>query len=140
MLITRPPHTVDSVQGNVGCCLLILNLAFLCVLQHADRTFHDPAGNVEHHDTGYWIVDMDQNSPHTVKMLVPEVAYAELVEDDCVQHVYCGMPYLMPALSFMWYVHDRILELLHNAVTYSVKNNFNITLPSMSLSLKCLFS
>jgi hypothetical protein len=83
---------------------------------------------------------MDQNSPHTVKMLVPEVAYAELVEDDCVQHVYCGMPYLMPALSFMWYVHDRILELLHNAVTYSVKNNFNITLPSMSLSLKCLFS
>jgi hypothetical protein len=83
---------------------------------------------------------MDQNSPHIVKSLVPEVANAELVKDDCIQHLYCGMPYLMPALSFIWYVHNRILELLHNAVTCSVKNNFNTTLPSVSLSLKSLFS
>jgi hypothetical protein len=73
------------------------------------------------HDTGYWIVDMDQNSPHTVKSLVPEMANVELVDNDCVEHVYCGMPYLMPALSFIWYVHDRILDLLHNAITCSVK-------------------
>jgi hypothetical protein len=64
---------------------------------------------------------MDQNSPHTVKSLVPEMANVELVDNDCVEHVFCGMPYLMPALSFIWYVHDRILELLHNAVTCSVK-------------------
>jgi hypothetical protein len=65
---------------------------------------------------------MDLNSPHTVKSLVPEVANAELVKDDCVQHLYCGMPYLVPALSFIWYVHDRILELLHNAVSYCEEN------------------
>jgi len=83
---------------------------------------------------------MDQNSPQSVRLLVPEVTNAELVKDDCVQHMYCGMPYLVPALSFIWYVHDRILELLHHAVMYSVKNNFNTNLPSVSLSLKCLFS
>jgi hypothetical protein len=74
------------------------------LLQHADRTFHDVSGNVKHHDTGYWIVDMDQNSPHSVKSFVPELANVQLVEEDCVQQVYCGMPYLMPALSFIWYV------------------------------------
>ena len=83
---------------------------------------------------------MDLNSPHSVKSLVPEVANAVLVKDDCVQRLYCGMPYLVPALSFIWYVHDRILELLNNAVSYSVKNNFITNLPSVSLSLKCLFS
>lgn len=84
---------------------------------------------------------MDQNSPHSVKSLVPEVANAVLVKDDCVQHLYCGMPYLMPALSLIWYVHDnRILELVHNAVTNSVKNNFNTNFPSVSFSLRCLFS
>jgi len=75
------------------------------LIAHADRTFHNPAGSVERHDTGYWIVDMDQNSPHSVKLLVPEVTNAELVKDDCVQHMYCGMPYLMPALSFIWKTH-----------------------------------
>jgi hypothetical protein len=75
------------------------------LLQHADRTFHDVAGNVKHHDTGYWIVDMDQNSPNTVKSLVPEMANIQPVEEDCVQQMYCGMPYLMPALSFIWYDH-----------------------------------
>jgi hypothetical protein len=61
---------------------------------------------------------MDENSPHSVKSLVPEVANAELVKDDCIQHLYCGMPYLMPAMSLIWYVHDdRILDLLYNAVT-----------------------
>jgi hypothetical protein len=74
------------------------------LLQHADRTFHDDAGNVEHHDTGYWVVNMDQNSPHTVKPLVSEMAHMQLVDEDCVHQVYCGMPYLMPALSFIWYV------------------------------------
>lgn len=83
---------------------------------------------------------MDQNSPHSVKLLVPEVTNAELVKDDCVQYMYCGMPYLVPALSFIWYVRDRILELPHNAVTYSVKNNFNTNLPYVSVSLKYLFS
>jgi hypothetical protein len=84
-----------SLNCNVSCVLL----------QHADRTFHDAARNVQHHDTGYWIVNMDLNSPHTVKSVVPEMVNAQLVEEDCVQQLYCGMPYLMPALSFMWYVH-----------------------------------
>lgn len=75
------------------------------MIAHADRVFHDAAGTVKKHTTGYWIVDMDQNSPHTVKSLVPEVEYAELVEEDCVQELYCGMPYLMPVLTFLWKTH-----------------------------------
>jgi hypothetical protein len=69
-----------------------------------DRAFHDDAGNIKYHGTGYWIVNMDQNSPRTVKSLIPEMAYMQPVDLDCVHQVYCGMPYLMPALSFIWYV------------------------------------
>ncbi|XP_021931492.1 endoplasmic reticulum metallopeptidase 1-like [Zootermopsis nevadensis] len=57
------------------------------MIAHADRTFHDVSGNVKHHDTGYWIVDMDQNSPYTVKSLVQEMANVRL------------------ALSFIWKTH-----------------------------------
>jgi hypothetical protein len=91
------------------CNVWVLKIEDCCtsrvLLQHADRTFHDDAGNVKYHGTGYWVVNMDQNSPGTVKQLVPEMANMQLVDQDCLQQVYCGMPYLMPALSFIWYVY-----------------------------------
>lgn len=121
ILLVKNPARILSILG--GLFLIAIGLLILTplgfpysgdpaapapqrfMIAHADRTFRDPAGNVERHDTGYWIVDMDQNSPHTVKSLVPEMANVELVDNDCVEHVFCGMPYLMPALSFIWKTH-----------------------------------
>ncbi|KAG5898670.1 hypothetical protein JTB14_030620 [Gonioctena quinquepunctata] len=35
------------------------------MIAHARRTFHDASGNVTKNMTGYWMADMDINSPHT---------------------------------------------------------------------------
>lgn len=55
--------------------------------------------------TGYWIADMDINSPHTVDRYVPEMTKAELVRQDCEDHLYCGLPYLVPVLTMIWKTH-----------------------------------
>lgn len=48
---------------------------------------------------------MDINSPHSVERYVKEVGQAELVERDCVEHLYCGLPYLVPVVSMIWKTH-----------------------------------
>jgi hypothetical protein len=74
-------------------------------LQHSKRTFHDVTGAITDEKTGYWIVDMDINSPHTVDKHVPEMAKAELVDQDCTDYLYCGLPYLVPVLTMLWKTH-----------------------------------
>lgn len=48
---------------------------------------------------------MDLNSPHSVERYVNEVNRAELVTKDCDDHLYCGLPYLVPVLSLIWKTH-----------------------------------
>lgn len=48
---------------------------------------------------------MDINSPFSVERYVNEVSRAELVERDCVEHLYCGLPYLVPVLTMIWKTH-----------------------------------
>lgn len=55
--------------------------------------------------TGFWIADMDINSPHTVDRHVPHMKNAELVSEDCVKYLYCGLPYLVPVLNMIWKTH-----------------------------------
>nr|CAD7460312.1 unnamed protein product [Timema tahoe] len=74
------------------------------LITHTERTYHDIAGKVRSKETGYWVADLDLNSPDSVKSLVPEFARVRLV-DDCEDELYCGLPYLMPVLSFLWKTH-----------------------------------
>ncbi|XP_044264233.1 endoplasmic reticulum metallopeptidase 1-like isoform X5 [Tribolium madens] len=53
------------------------------MIAHTKRTFHDVTGAITNQKSGYWIVDMDINSPHTVDRHVPEMAAA----DSCFNHV-----------------------------------------------------
>ncbi|KAJ3647303.1 hypothetical protein Zmor_019187 [Zophobas morio] len=75
------------------------------MIAHSKRTFHDVSGAIANEKTGYWIVDMDINSPHTVDRHVPEMAAAELVDEDCKNYLYCGLPYLVPVLTMLWKTH-----------------------------------
>ncbi|KAK9707901.1 Peptidase family M28 [Popillia japonica] len=75
------------------------------MLSHTKRTFHSAAGDVMHESSGYWIIDLDINSPHTVDRFVPEVAAAELIDKECAVYLYCGLPYLVPVLSMIWKTH-----------------------------------
>lgn len=75
------------------------------MLQHAKRTFHDVNGAIKEEKSGFWIVDMDINSPHIVARSVPQLRNAELVDQDCKDYLYCGMPYLVPVLTMIWKTH-----------------------------------
>lgn len=75
------------------------------MIAHTDRTFYDEFNKIAMKSSGYWIVDLDINSPHTVDHLVPEMADAILLDEDCDRYLYCGQPYLVPAQSFIWLTH-----------------------------------
>ena len=89
-------HVTNSPSNFKTITLLFINL------QHVKRTFHGASGDVTNKSTGYWIIDLDINSPHTVDRYVPEVKRAQLVEEDCVNHLYCGLSYYVPVLSMIW--------------------------------------
>lgn len=109
---------------------------------HAERSFHDIKGDLINQETGFWMVDLDVNSPHTLRGLVPEIDNARLVTSDCEKYLYCGMPYFIPILSFIWKTHwisgppievplDTTFELLHRkTISQSVQRlTFNVTGP-----------
>lgn len=48
---------------------------------------------------------MDINSPYIVAQSVPQLKNAVLVEQDCNDYLYCGMPYLVPVLTMMFKTH-----------------------------------
>ncbi|KAL1493675.1 hypothetical protein ABEB36_009373 [Hypothenemus hampei] len=75
------------------------------MIAHTQRTFHDASNAIINKTNGYWIVDMDINSPHTVDNYVPLMKTAQLVEKECIDYVYCGLPYLVPVLTMIWKTH-----------------------------------
>ncbi|CAH0380645.1 unnamed protein product [Bemisia tabaci] len=75
------------------------------IIVHTDRILHDENGAVRSHKSGFWIVDLDVNSPRMVRGLVPEIANAELISDDCKNELYCGLPYIIPVATFIWKTH-----------------------------------
>lgn len=48
---------------------------------------------------------MDINSPHTVDKYVPEMTKATLLDKDCKERLFCGVPYLVPVLSLISKTH-----------------------------------
>ncbi|XP_060528863.1 endoplasmic reticulum metallopeptidase 1-like [Cylas formicarius] len=75
------------------------------MMAHTKRTFHDVSGAVVNESGGYWIADMDVNSPHTVDRHVPLMRTAKLVREECDRYLYCGLPYLVPVLTMIWKTH-----------------------------------
>lgn len=90
------------VLCKITVCYLSYIYIFFCDLQHTQRQFYDVNGNVRYSGTGYWLVNLDMNSPHSVESIVPEVAAATPTVRDCEKELYCGFPYLMPVTTFLW--------------------------------------
>lgn len=72
------------------------------MIAHTQRQYYDINGNLRYAGTGYWIVDLDMNSPHSVEPMVPEIGAATPTVKDCEKELYCGLPYLMPVTTFLW--------------------------------------
>ncbi|KAL1130293.1 hypothetical protein AAG570_013231 [Ranatra chinensis] len=108
-LLTTVPIMGRSGSGNhselvlslIACAMFLLLLNFV---QHVERTFHGPNYKVLDHQGGYWVVDLDVNSPQSVMSIVPDMALAQQV-DDCNTRLYCGLPYIIPVLTLIWRTH-----------------------------------
>jgi hypothetical protein len=95
-------ETIMFIFFNWKILVKICNL--LCVGQHVDRVYHNADGAVRAHKSGFWVVNMDVNSPRSVVSLVPEMGQATLIDDECEKELYCGLPYLIPVYSIVWLV------------------------------------
>ncbi|KAL6262629.1 hypothetical protein P5V15_005422 [Pogonomyrmex californicus] len=72
------------------------------MIAHSQRQYYNADGSERYSGAGYWLVDLDMNSPHSVESIVPEVAAAMPTVRDCEKELYCGFPYLMPVTTFLW--------------------------------------
>ncbi|XP_012284730.1 endoplasmic reticulum metallopeptidase 1 isoform X2 [Orussus abietinus] len=72
------------------------------MIAHAQRQFYQANGTLRHSTTGFWVVDLDMNSPQSVEAMVPEMGAAIPTIKDCENELYCGLPYLMPVTTFLW--------------------------------------
>ncbi|XP_022910899.1 endoplasmic reticulum metallopeptidase 1-like [Onthophagus taurus] len=75
------------------------------MLCHVQRTMHDNSGDAPKTSSGYWVIDMDINSPYSVHRYVPEMYVANPVDEDCKKYLFCGLPYLVPVMSMIWKTH-----------------------------------
>ncbi|XP_017763460.1 PREDICTED: endoplasmic reticulum metallopeptidase 1-like [Eufriesea mexicana] len=72
------------------------------MIAHTQRQYYDINGNLRHSGTGYWIADLDMNSPYSVEAMVPEIGAVMSTVKDCEKELYCGLPYFMPVTTFLW--------------------------------------
>ncbi|XP_029051156.2 endoplasmic reticulum metallopeptidase 1-like [Osmia bicornis bicornis] len=72
------------------------------MIAHSQRQYYDLNGKLRYSGTGYWIADLDMNSPYSVEAMVPEIGAVAPTVKDCEKELYCGLPYFMPVTTFLW--------------------------------------
>lgn len=59
---------------------------------HTRRVFHDENGVESKRDAGYFLLNMDRNSPQKVEGRVKDIARAKSLDEDCKKYLLCGLP------------------------------------------------
>jgi MFS family permease len=59
---------------------------------HTRRVFHDENGVESKQDAGYFLLNMDRNSPQKVEGHVKDIAKATSLDEDCKKYLLCGLP------------------------------------------------
>ena len=66
------------------------------------REFYDRQGHLYKEDAGYFIVNLDRNSPKVLFDHVPQMYnLKELTDKQCNEDLYCGMPMYYPCASML---------------------------------------
>ncbi|KAF5305113.1 hypothetical protein FQA39_LY09375 [Lamprigera yunnana] len=61
-------------------------------IYHLNRKFYDENKNLYKNDSGFFLLNMDRNSPDSIKNHVPELNNAIPIEDECSDLIFCGFP------------------------------------------------
>jgi hypothetical protein len=55
-------------------------------------------------DSGYFLINLDRNSPNILLKTVPELTAMEDISDEqCNKHIYCGVPMYYPCSTMLRY-------------------------------------
>ena len=69
---------------------------------HTARQFHDKTGKVTRDDSGYFVMNLDRNSPMSLMEWVPEYyTMKQLTQQQCQKYLHCGMPVYYPATTML---------------------------------------
>ena len=79
-------------------CYLVSGRLLLC-LQHADRQFHSPTGEVTKRESSIWLKPFDHVGVSLMQKEVPDL-FVDAKSVVCEGN-YCGRPYLYPILSLL---------------------------------------
>jgi MFS family permease len=69
---------------------------------HTRRVFHDENGVESKRDAGYFLLNMDRNSPQKVEGRVKDIARAKSLDEDCKKYLLCGLPL----------AHSKMIEII----------------------------
>jgi len=90
---------------------------------HTHREFYNKQGTLENSDSGYFMVNLDRNSPNILRGWVPEISSAiEITSKQCDANLYCGMPVYYPASSMLRINHwlPAPMPKLYNSVNLTM--------------------
>jgi len=71
---------------------------------HTERHFHNREGKLDTQDSGYFLLNLDRNSPSLLRGWLAELGSPlakEISARDCEKHLYCGMPVYYPAMTLL---------------------------------------
>ena len=69
---------------------------------HASREFYHRSGDKFKDDSGFFVINLDRNSPSVLYHWVPEFyTMKDVTERDCQKYLYCGVPAYYPCSSML---------------------------------------
>ena len=117
MVMNKPMNVITSLYmitlATMGICIFTKfgfpytvsphNLTpHRALVIHTERHFYDITGAETDKDTGYFMVNLDRNSPHILNTWLPELKQAkDILQKDCDKYLYCGAPIYYPASTLL---------------------------------------
>lgn len=72
------------------------------LILHTSREFYNKDGNQTSEDSGYFLLNLDRNSPRILMNIVPEfMRMREVTDEQCEEHLYCGIPIYYPCSTML---------------------------------------
>lgn len=69
---------------------------------HTAREFYGKSGELLKEDSGYFVINLDRNSPSVLLHHVPEYYnLQDITDEECEKYLYCGMPAYYPCASML---------------------------------------
>lgn len=61
-------------------------------MTHSQRLFYNETGHLHKTESGIFMLNMDRNSPNSIKPYVKDLSKARPLRDDCNNYILCGLP------------------------------------------------